>query len=172
VLEAGSLAARAYGQPIVLERIGIGTDSQLVPRVLAARGMTFTGCRRRTLVEIVEIADHPFIRRSFTRIQNRRRTVDPLFARHRFGTRLRGANGRAEASAPMLQERADEAFLDRPSTTRSRRGRLGVIDGVTTNPTLIGRPDRPRTRSSASGGPSMADTTCPRRKDVREAASR
>jgi CTP synthase len=62
VLEAGSLAGRAYGQPIVLERHRHRYEfNNSYRELLAAHGMKFSGLSPDgRLVEIVEIPDHPF----------------------------------------------------------------------------------------------------------------
>jgi CTP synthase len=109
VLEAGSLAARAYGQPIVLERHRHRYEfNNSYRELLAAHGMKFTGLSPDgRLVEIVEIADHPFYlgTQFHPEFKSRPNRPHPLFASF-IDTALAfaRANGRAEASAPMLQE--------------------------------------------------------------------
>jgi CTP synthase len=62
VLEEGSLAHRAYGQPIVLERHRHRFEFNNAYReLLASNGMRYTGLSPDgRLVEIVEMRDHPF----------------------------------------------------------------------------------------------------------------
>ncbi len=109
VLEAGSLAARAYGQPIVLERHRHRYEfNNSYRELLAAHGMKFTGLSPDgRLVEIVEIPDHPFYlgTQFHPEFKSRPNRPHPLFA-HFIDAALAfaRANGRAEASAPMLQE--------------------------------------------------------------------
>jgi CTP synthase len=109
VLEAGSLAGRAYGQPIVLERHRHRYEfNNSYRELLAAHGMKFTGLSPDgRLVEIVEIPDHPFYlgTQFHPEFKSRPNRPHPLFAT--FIDAALGyarANGRAEASAPMLQE--------------------------------------------------------------------
>jgi len=109
VLEAGSLAARAYGQPIVLERHRHRYEfNNSYRELLAAHGMTFTGLSPDgRLVEIVEIADHPFYlgTQFHPEFKSRPNRPHPLFASFiDSALAFARANGRAEASAPMLQE--------------------------------------------------------------------
>lgn len=109
VLEAGSLAARAYGQPIVLERHRHRYEfNNSYRELLAAHGMTFTGLSPDgRLVEIVEIRDHPFYlgTQFHPEFKSRPNRPHPLFASFiDSALAFARANGRAEASAPMLQE--------------------------------------------------------------------
>jgi CTP synthase len=109
VLETGSLAARAYGQPIVLERHRHRYEfNNSYRELLAAHGMTFTGLSPDgRLVEIVEIADHPFYlgTQFHPEFKSRPNRPHPLFASFiDSALAFARANGRAEASAPMLQE--------------------------------------------------------------------
>jgi len=109
VLQAGSLAARAYGQPIVLERHRHRYEfNNSYRELLAAHGMTFTGLSPDgRLVEIVEIADHPFYlgTQFHPEFKSRPNRPHPLFASFiDSALAFARANGRAEASAPMLQE--------------------------------------------------------------------
>jgi CTP synthase len=62
VLTEGSLAHQAYGQPIVLERHRHRFEFNNAYReLLASHGMRYTGLSPDgRLVEIVEMADHPF----------------------------------------------------------------------------------------------------------------
>jgi CTP synthase len=108
VLEAGSLAGRAYGQPIVLERHRHRYEfNNSYRELLAQHGMTFTGLSPDgRLVEIVELPDHPFYlgTQFHPEFKSRPNRPHPLFASFT-GAALAfaRANGRAEA-APMLQE--------------------------------------------------------------------
>ena len=109
VLEAGSLAARAYGQPIVLERHRHRYEfNNSYRELLAAHGMKFTGLSPDgRLVEIVEIAEHPFYlgTQFHPEFKSRPNRPHPLFASFTAAAlAFARANGRAEASAPMLQE--------------------------------------------------------------------
>jgi len=109
VLEARSLAARAYGQPIVLERHRHRYEfNNSYRELLAAHGMTFTGLSPDgRLVEIVEIADHPFYlgTQFHPEFKSRPNRPHPLFASFiESALAFARANGRAEASAPLLQE--------------------------------------------------------------------
>jgi CTP synthase len=108
VLETGSLAGRAYGQPIVLERHRHRYEfNNSYRELLAARGMKFTGLSPDgRLVEIVEIADHPFYlgTQFHPEFKSRPNRPHPLFANFIDAALVFArANGRAEA-APMLQE--------------------------------------------------------------------
>ena len=108
VLESGSLAGRAYGQPIVLERHRHRYEfNNSYRELLAARGMKFTGLSPDgRLVEIVEIADHPFYlgTQFHPEFKSRPNRPHPLFANFiDAALAFARANGRAEA-APMLQE--------------------------------------------------------------------
>jgi CTP synthase len=109
VLEAGSLAGRAYGQPIVLERHRHRYEfNNSYRELLAAHGMHFTGLSPDgRLVEIVEIPDHPFYlgTQFHPEFKSRPNRPHPLFANFiDAALAFARANGRAEASAPMLQE--------------------------------------------------------------------
>jgi CTP synthase len=109
VLEAGSLAARAYGQPIVLERHRHRYEfNNSYRELLATHGMRFTGLSPDgRLVEIVEIADHPFYlgTQFHPEFKSRPNRPHPLFASFvEAALAFARANGRAEAAAPMLQE--------------------------------------------------------------------
>jgi len=108
VLEAGSLAGRAYGQPIVLERHRHRYEfNNSYRELLAARGMKFTGLSPDgRLVEIVELADHPFYlgTQFHPEFKSRPNRPHPLFANFvDAALAFARANGRAE-TAPMLQE--------------------------------------------------------------------
>jgi CTP synthase len=108
VLEAGSLAGRAYGQPIVLERHRHRYEfNNSYRELLAAHGMRFTGLSPDgRLVEIVEIPDHPFYlgTQFHPEFKSRPNRPHPLFTNFvDAALAFARANGRAEA-APMLQE--------------------------------------------------------------------
>jgi CTP synthase len=108
VLEAGSLAGRAYGQPIVLERHRHRYEfNNSYRELLAQHGMTFTGLSPDgRLVEIVEIPDHPFFlgTQFHPEFKSRPNRPHPLFTNFiDAALAFARANGRAEA-APMLQE--------------------------------------------------------------------
>ena len=108
VLETGSLAGRAYGQPIVLERHRHRYEfNNSYRELLAARGMKFTGLSPDgRLVEIVEITDHPFYlgTQFHPEFKSRPNRPHPLFASFiDAALAFARANGRAEA-APVLQE--------------------------------------------------------------------
>ncbi|MEO8633216.1 MAG: CTP synthase [Chloroflexota bacterium] len=109
VLEAGSLAGRAYGQPIVLERHRHRYEfNNSYRELLAQHGLKFTGLSPDgRLVEIVEIADHPFYlgTQFHPEFKSRPNRPHPLFTSFiDAALEYARANGRAEASAPMLQE--------------------------------------------------------------------
>jgi CTP synthase len=109
VLAADSVAARAYGQPIVLERHRHRYEfNNSYRELLAAHGMTFTGLSPDgRLVEIVEIADHPFFlgTQFHPEFKSRPNRPHPLFVSFiDSALAFARANGRAEASAPVLQE--------------------------------------------------------------------
>ena len=109
VLGAGSLAGRAYGQPIVLERHRHRYEfNNSYRELLATHGMHFTGLSPDgRLVEIVEIPDHPFYlgTQFHPEFKSRPNRPHPLFANFiDAALAFARANGRAEASAPMLQE--------------------------------------------------------------------
>jgi CTP synthase len=109
VLEAGSLAGRAYGQPIVLERHRHRYEfNNSYRELLATHGMRFTGLSPDgRLVEIVEIPDHPFYlgTQFHPEFKSRPNRPHPLFANFiDAALAFARANGRAEASAPLLQE--------------------------------------------------------------------
>jgi CTP synthase len=108
VLEPGSVAARAYGQPIVLERHRHRYEfNNSYRELLAAHGMKFTGLSPDgRLVEIVEIPDHPFYlgTQFHPEFKSRPNRPHPLFASFiESALAFARANGRAEG-APMLQE--------------------------------------------------------------------
>ena len=109
VLESGSLAGRAYGQPIVLERHRHRYEfNNSYRELLAAHGMKFSGLSPDgRLVEIVEIPDHPFYlgTQFHPEFKSRPNRPHPLFANFvDAALAFARSNGRAEQSAPMLQE--------------------------------------------------------------------
>jgi CTP synthase len=108
VLEVGSVAEHAYGQPIVLERHRHRYEfNNSYRELLAAHGMKFTGLSPDgRLVEIVEIRDHPFYlgTQFHPEFKSRPNRPHPLFVSFiDAALAFARANGRAEA-APMLQE--------------------------------------------------------------------
>ena len=109
VLDAGSLASRAYGQPIVLERHRHRYEFNNAYReLLAQHGMRFSGLSPDgRLVEIVEIDDHPFFlgTQFHPEFKSRPNRPHPLFASFiQASLDYARANGRANAAAPLLQE--------------------------------------------------------------------
>jgi len=109
VLEQGSLASRAYGRPIVLERHRHRYEFNNAYReLLSAHGMRFSGLSPDgRLVEIVEIPDHPFFlgTQFHPEFKSRPNRPHPLFASFiEAALTFARANGRAESTVPMLQE--------------------------------------------------------------------
>ncbi|HKW77991.1 MAG TPA: CTP synthase [Candidatus Limnocylindria bacterium] len=109
VLDAGSLASRAYGQPIVLERHRHRYEFNNAYReLLAQHGMRFSGLSPDgRLVEIVEIADHPFFlgTQFHPEFKSRPNRPHPLFASFiEASLAYARASGRAQVPAPVLQE--------------------------------------------------------------------
>ncbi len=109
VLEPGSLAARAYGQPIVLERHRHRYEFNNAYReLLAQHGMRFSGLSPDSrLVEIVEMPDHPFFlgTQFHPEFKSRPNRPHPLFASFIEASLANArANGRAQIAAPRLQE--------------------------------------------------------------------
>jgi CTP synthase len=109
VLEPGSLAARAYGQPIVLERHRHRYEFNNAYReLLAQHGMRFSGLSPDSrLVEIVEMPDHPFFlgTQFHPEFKSRPNRPHPLFASFIEASLANArANGRALVAAPRLQE--------------------------------------------------------------------
>jgi len=109
VLEPGSLAARAYGQPIVLERHRHRYEFNNAYReLLAQHGMRFSGLSPDSrLVEIVEMPDHPFFlgTQFHPEFKSRPNRPHPLFASFIEASLANArANGRALIAAPRLQE--------------------------------------------------------------------
>ena len=109
VLDAGSLASRAYAQPIVLERHRHRYEFNNAYReLLAQHGMRFSGLSPDgRLVEIVEIDDHPFFlgTQFHPEFKSRPNRPHPLFASFiQASLEYARANGRAQLAAPLLQE--------------------------------------------------------------------
>ena len=109
VLEQGSLAARAYAQPIVLERHRHRYEFNNAYReLLAQHGMRFSGLSPDgRLVEIVELTDHPFYlgTQYHPEFKSRPNRPHPLFASFITASLdYARANGRAQVAATMLQE--------------------------------------------------------------------
>jgi CTP synthase len=109
VLEQGSLAARAYGQPIVLERHRHRYEFNNAYReLLAQHGLRFSGLSPDgRLVEIVEMPDHPFFlgTQFHPEFKSRPNRPHPLFASFIEASLAHArANGRAQVATPRLQE--------------------------------------------------------------------
>ncbi|MEK7863267.1 MAG: CTP synthase, partial [Chloroflexota bacterium] len=109
VLETGSLAARAYEQPIVLERHRHRYEFNNAYReLLAQHGMRFSGLSPDgRLVEIVELEGHPFFlgTQYHPEFKSRPNRPHPLFAAFIAASVAHArANGRAQVAAPLLQE--------------------------------------------------------------------
>ncbi len=109
VLEAGSLASRVYGQPIVLERHRHRYEFNNAYReLLSQHGMRFSGLSPDgRLVEIVEIGGHPFFlgTQFHPEFKSRPNRPHPLFAGFiEAALSYARANGRAQVPAPTLQE--------------------------------------------------------------------
>ena len=109
VLEPGSVAARAYGQPIVLERHRHRFEFNNAYReLLQSHGMRFTGLSPDgRLVEIAEIPDHPFYlgTQYHPEFKSRPNRPHPLFVSFiTAAISYARANGRAAEAAPSLQE--------------------------------------------------------------------
>jgi len=109
VLEPGSLAARAYAQPIVLERHRHRFEFNNAYRdLLQSHGMRFTGLSPDgRLVEIAEIPDHPFYlgTQYHPEFKSRPNRPHPLFSAFiDAALAFARANGRALETAPRLQE--------------------------------------------------------------------
>ena len=109
VLDEGSVALRAYGQPIVLERHRHRFEFNNAYReLLATHGMRFSGLSPDgRLVEIVELRDHPFYlgTQVHPEFKSRPHRPHPLFAA--FVTAALAyarASGRAVPAAGTLQE--------------------------------------------------------------------
>ncbi len=107
VLEPGSLAARAYGQPIVLERHRHRYEFNNAYReLLAQHGMRFSGLSPDgRLVEIVEIPDHPFFlgTQFHPEFKSRPNRPHPLFVSF-IDASLANARANGRAVAPLMQE--------------------------------------------------------------------
>ena len=109
VLDAGSVAAAAYAQPIVLERHRHRYEvNNSYRELLAQHGMRFSGLSPDgRLVEIVEIDDHPFYlgTQYHPEFKSRPTRPHPLFAAFiEASLKHARANGRAQVPAAMLQE--------------------------------------------------------------------
>ena len=108
VLEEGSIAHRAYGQPIVLERHRHRFEFNNAYReLLASHGMRYSGLSPDgRLVEIVELRDHPFYlgTQYHPEFKSRPHRPHPLFASFIEATlKYARASGRAEATPATLQ---------------------------------------------------------------------
>jgi CTP synthase len=109
VLEEGSLAHKAYGQPIVLERHRHRFEFNNAYReLLATHGMRFTGLSPDgRLVEIVEMADHPFYlgTQFHPEFKSRPHRPHALFAAFiDAALAYARASGRAEAAKPLQEK--------------------------------------------------------------------
>jgi CTP synthase len=109
VLEPGSLAERAYAQPIVLERHRHRYEfNNSYRELLAQHGMRFSGLSPDgRLVEIVEQRDHPFFlgTQYHPEFKSRPNRPHPLFVSFTLASlAFARANGRAQVPAMMLQE--------------------------------------------------------------------
>jgi CTP synthase len=109
VLEPGSVAARSYGQPIVLERHRHRFEFNNAYReLLQSHGMRFTGLSPDgRLVEIAEIPDHPFYlgTQYHPEFKSRPNRPHPLFISFiDAAISFARSNGRAAEAAPRLQE--------------------------------------------------------------------
>jgi CTP synthase len=109
VLEPGSVAGRAYGQPIVLERHRHRFEFNNAYReLLQSHGMRFTGLSPDgRLVEIAEIPEHPFYlgTQYHPEFKSRPNRPHPLFAAFiQAALEFARANGRGAEAAPRLQE--------------------------------------------------------------------
>ena len=109
VLDPGSLASRAYAQPIVLERHRHRYEFNNAYReLLAQHGMRFSGLSPDgRLVEIVEIDEHPFFlgTQFHPEFKSRPNRPHPLFSAFIDASLAYArANGRAQVAAPLLQE--------------------------------------------------------------------
>ena len=109
VLADGSLAHRAYRQPIVLERHRHRWEFNNAYReLLGNHGMRFSGLSPDgRLVEICEMEGHPFYlgTQYHPEFRSRPNRPHPLFTSFiQAALEYARANGRAEASSPRLQE--------------------------------------------------------------------
>ena len=109
VLEPGSLASRAYAQPIVLERHRHRYEFNNAYReLLSQHGMRFSGLSPDSrLVEIVEMVDHPFFlgTQYHPEFKSRPNRPHPLFASFiEASLAYARTNGRAQAPTAVLQE--------------------------------------------------------------------
>ncbi|MBI2774113.1 MAG: CTP synthase [Chloroflexi bacterium] len=108
VLQEGTLAHKAYGQPIVLERHRHRFEFNNAYReLLATHGMRFSGLSPDgRLVEIVELRDHPFYlgTQYHPEFKSRPHRPHPLFAAFIDAALAHArANGRADAQAPVRE---------------------------------------------------------------------
>jgi len=109
VLEPGSVAARSYGQPIVLERHRHRFEFNNAYReLLQSHGMRFTGLSPDgRLVEIAEMPDHPFYlgTQYHPEFKSRPNRPHPLFISFiDAAMAFARANGRTTEAASRLQE--------------------------------------------------------------------
>ncbi len=108
VLEEGTVAHRAYGQPIVLERHRHRFEfNNSYRELLTSHGMRFSGLSPDgRLVEICELPDHPFYlgTQYHPEFRSRPNRPHPLFAAFiAAALAYARAQGRADASAAPLQ---------------------------------------------------------------------
>ena len=108
VLEEGTVAHRAYGQPIVLERHRHRFEfNNSYRELLTSHGMRFSGLSPDgRLVEICELPDHPFYlgTQYHPEFRSRPNRPHPLFAAFiTAALAYARAQGRADASAAPLQ---------------------------------------------------------------------
>ncbi len=106
VVEPGTIAAAAYGQPIVLERHRHRYEFNNAYReLLATHGMRFSGVSPDgRLVEIVELKDHPFYlgTQYHPEFRSRPNRPHPLFVSFIAAVLERaGGSGRASVAAPL-----------------------------------------------------------------------
>ncbi len=109
VLEEGSIAHRAYAQPIVLERHRHRFEFNNAYReLLASHGMRFTGLSPDgRLVEVVELRDHPFYlgTQYHPEFRSRPHRPHPLFSAFIDAALANArAQGRADVAPSVLQE--------------------------------------------------------------------
>ncbi len=109
VVDAGSRAGAAYGQPIVLERHRHRFEFNNAYReLLYSKGMRFSGLSPDArLVEIVELEDHPFYlgTQYHPEFKSRPNRPHPLFIAFVAAAMANArASGRLTMAAPLLQE--------------------------------------------------------------------
>ncbi len=109
VVDVGSRAGNAYGQPIVLERHRHRFEFNNAYReLLRSHGMRFTGLSPDgRLVEIVELEEHPFYlgTQYHPEFKSRPNRPHPLFVAFVAAAMANArASGRLKTAAPMLQE--------------------------------------------------------------------